>query len=132
MATATTIEQPPGTASRRWRVIILSALLVVSLAALAGGGYVRSIDPARPGTSHRVTLHLHSPCVRVSAVIVAERTWDSVDRPPVNWPADGPVEGTLRVIALDQAVFEADIGGTANYHRLREGLVFPDQSCPIY
>jgi hypothetical protein len=124
-------EHQVPTSPLGWRVRVLTILLVASLAALAVGGYARSIDPARPGTSHRVTLQMTAPCLRVMPVHIAGRIWDSVDRAPPHWPPAGPVVGTLRVVASDQGVFEADIGGTANYHRLPDGLVFPDQSCPI-
>ncbi len=68
-------------------------------------------------------------CDRPSTLTLNDRTWSSHDKLLRNWPNPpmsastfNHVSGSLEVTATDEAVFTADIGGTARFQRLAPTL----------
>lgn len=109
---------------------MLGGALVIAVIALA---VVRFdlLDPYRAGTTHRVEVVYHRPCLNPSGLSLDERTWSSDDRAPDAWglvDGAGSVPGTLEVVETGRGVFTADVGGSIEFVRQ---LGFGDMDCFI-
>jgi hypothetical protein len=88
-------------------------LAVVALVAMAGGVALalQSEDPYRPGTTHDVTLVNDQPeCAHWMAHLGDDHAWRNTEDVPADWVS--PMDGELRILSEDDAVFEADTGGS--------------------
>lgn len=97
----------------RSRSPVATLLIVLALVAMAGGVALalRSEDPYRSGTTHDATLVQSYPdCAYWSVELGDHHYWRSTELIPTDWQI--PLEGRLRIVARNDAVFEAPDGGS--------------------